>query len=305
LIAAPEPLPAPVKLTVGVNKVPHFCPMDRVPDMLKKMNIECEVAVFARYADTRTAMASGSIDLGAIGPADVPISVAQGLDTVVGLMGLGVSPKNPIVRNGVTVDQWSDLEGKRVGIAPGSAVWFQFAATLEEVNVPYSKLQIVNIQGGGMPFVQSMQRGDIDAFIGWEPFESMAIADNLATRVTKLDYSKSKAVGAELGLLGANKDAIANKKEAVRRFIWAYLKAQEEVSRSKDELATTIAHFTGLDPKFAPAVAATLTLGQFLTIDQVQRQAQAFYKFGVIPKDVSADLPKFFNTDLVRSVQKA
>jgi sulfonate transport system substrate-binding protein len=268
------------------------------------MNVEVQLVEFLRYADTRTALASGSIEVGTIGPADVPIAVSQGITSIIGLMGVGVSPKNPIAKKGVAIAKWDDLKGKRVGIAPGSAVWFQFAATLQEVGVPYKELQIVNIQGGGMPFVQSMQRGDLDVYAGWEPYESMSENDGTGYRVTALDFSTSKAVGAELGLIGVSKPTLEGKREALRRFLWAYLDAQKEAMSSKEKLAETIAAWTGLEPKFAASVAKVTTLGQFLTMDQVKRQAQAFHQFGVLTKDVSADLDKYFDPAIVKTVLK-
>ena len=223
LIDPPAPLSPPVKLTVGVVKVPHVVPFALVPELARPLGVEVEMVNFVRYADVRTALASGSIEIGSIGPAGVPIAVSQNLRGIVGLFGVGVSPKHPIVRNGVSLNSWEDLYGKRVAIAPGSAVWFQFAATVTEANINYGRLNIVNIQGGGQPFVQAMQRGDIDLFIGWfigwEPFESMAIQQGLAWRQTALDYSKSRAVGAELGMVGASRAALDGKREAVRRLV--------------------------------------------------------------------------------------
>src|SRR5947209_2549537 len=171
LIDRPAPLGEPVKLIVGYNKVPHVSPLKLIDARVKAMNVDVQLVEFLRYADTRTALASGSIEIGTIGPADVPIAVSQGITSIIGLMGVGVSPKNPIAKKDVKISTWDDLKGKRVGIAPGSAVWFQFAATLQEAGVPYNQLQIVNIQGGGMPFVQSMQRGDLDVDAGWGPYE--------------------------------------------------------------------------------------------------------------------------------------
>lgn len=304
LIDRPAPLPETVKLIVGYNKVPHVSPLKLIGERVKAMNVDVQLVEFLRYADTRTALASGSIEIGTIGPADVPIAVSQGITSIIGLMGVGVSPKNPIAKKGVAIAKWEDLKGKRVGIAPGSAVWFQFAATLQEVGVPYKELQIVNIQGGGMPFVQSMQRGDLDVYAGWEPYESMSENDGTGYRVTALDFSTSKAVGAELGLIGVSKPTLDGKREALRRFLWAYLDAQKEAMSSKEKLGETIAAWTGLEPKFAASVAKVTTLGQFLTMDQVKRQAQAFHQFGVLTKDVSADLDKYFDPAIVKTVLK-
>jgi sulfonate transport system substrate-binding protein len=301
--AQPAPLTPAVKLTVGQVKVPHVAPFHFLPAECARLGVELEMVNFVRYADVRTALASGSIEVGAIGPADVPIAVAQGLRNIVGLFGVGTSAKHPIVRNGVALESWADLMGKRIGIAPGSAVWFQMAATMVEQNVPYGRLNIVNIQGGGQPFVQAMQRGDIDVFFGWEPFESMAIAQGVAWRQTRLDYSTSRAVGAELGLVGATRAAIDAKREALRRFTWAYLKVQAEISESKPKLAEAISAWTGLPSDVATSVAAAMTLGQFLTLAQMQEQARTFHRLEVIPRDVSGELGGFFDQGIIASVR--
>lgn len=304
LPAKPAPLATRVKLTLGANTVPHVVPFQYIAEELKPFGVDVEVVKFARYADTRTALASGSLDMGSIGPADVPIALASGLKTITAICGVGVSPKNPIVKKGASLAKWSDLQGMRIGIAPGSAVWFQFAATMIENGIDYSKLTTLNMQGAGTVMVQAMQRGDIDAFICWEPFESMAIQQLGAQRIESLDYSTSKAVGAELGLLGASKAYLAANREAVKRFMWVYLSIQDRLNASKAAMAEGIAAWTGLDKVIAGNVAATMTLGQFLTLDQVKRQAKAFNQFGVLPRDVSGELGDYFESALVAEVLK-
>lgn len=298
LAPKPAPLDPPVKLTLGANIVPHVCPFHHIVAEAKPLGVDIELVKFARYADTRTALASGSIDAGSIGPADVPIALSQGIKTVGALMGVGRSAKYPIARKGVALAKWQDLIGPRIGIAPGSAVWFQFAATLTEAGVPYNKLSTVNIQGAGTSFLQAMQRGDIDLFIGWEPFESQAEQQGLGVRIEALDYSKSKAVGDELGLVGVNRDYLAKQREAVKRLVWAYLSIQDRLVASKQAFAQTIAAYTGLPESIADNVAKVTTLGQFLTLEQMQRQAATFHSLGVLTKDVSAELGPYFDRSL-------
>ena len=135
LAPKPAPLDPPVKLTLGANNVPHVCPFHHIAAEAKPLGVEIELVKFARYADTRTALASGSIDAGSIGPADVPIALSQGIKSIGALMGVGRSTKYPIAKKGLALAKWEDLIGPKVGIAPGSAVWFQFAATLIEANI--------------------------------------------------------------------------------------------------------------------------------------------------------------------------
>ena len=305
LSPAPAPLSPPVKLTLGANMVPHVCPFQDVVAEAKPLGVDIELVKFARYADTRTALASGSIDAGSIGPADVPIALSQGIKSIGALMGVGRSTKYPIAKKGLALLKWEDLIGPKVGIAPGSAVWFQFAATLIEANVPYNKLSTINIQGAGTSFLQAMQRGDIDLFIGWEPFESQAEEQGLGVRIEALDYSRSKAVGDELGLVGVNRDYLAKNREAVKRLVWAYLAIQDRLNASKEEFARTIAAYTGLPESVAGNVAKVTTLGQFLTLEQMQRQAATFNKLGVLTKDVSGELGGYFDSSIAADMAKA
>ena len=296
---APEPLPSPVKLTLGAAKVAHLAPLVRVPEILKPLGVELEIVEFVRYADARTALATGSLDLATVGPADLPIALSQGIKSMVALMGVGSSPKYVVARNGVELNAWSDLEGKKVAIAPGSAVWFQFVATLQEAGVPYNALDIVNIQGGGSNFDQALQRGDVDAIITWEPFESTPVVEGYGYWATDLDYSVSKAVGAELGMIAASKDAVTGKRDTVERFIWAYVKEQERLAADQAAFADAIGTYTGIKPEIATRIAQTIELGAVLSLEQMQRQAKTFHELGVIQADVSGELPDHYAGDLV------
>ena len=132
---------------------------------------------------------------------------------------------------------WEDLKGKKIAIAPGSAVWFQLAATLVEKGVPYNSFEAVNIQGGGANFDQALKKGDVDGLVTWEPFESIPVMDGYGYFARNLEYGSSKAVGAELGLLVASKTAAESKRAAVERFVWVYLKTQEELAQSPQKFA--------------------------------------------------------------------
>lgn len=298
----PAPLPKPVTLTVGAAKVAHLSPMALIADDLRNMGVELKQVDFVRYADARTALAAGSLDLATVGPADLPIAISQGITNMVALMGVGTQAKYPVVRNGVDISTWQALEGKAVAVAPASAVWFQFVATLQEQGVDYAKLKVVNIQGAGSNFDQALKRGDVDAIITWEPFESTPVVDGYGYWPKALDYSKSRAVGAELGMFAATRNAVTEQRGAVERFVWAYVAAQERLAASPAAFAQAITAYTGIAPEIAARIAAGITLGAVLSLEQMQRQAKEFNRLGVIQRDVSAELPKYFAGDLVTQV---
>jgi sulfonate transport system substrate-binding protein len=286
----PAPLSPRVELTVGYQKVGHLAPMVMITDELKKLGVDIKLVEFVRYADARTALLAGSLDVASVGPADLAISLAQGSKNVVGLMGVGSSPKYVIGRKGVKFDSWDDLKGKKIAIAPGSAVWFQFAATLVENKIPYNSFQAVNIQGGGANFDQALKNGEVDGIVTWEPFESIPVMDGYGYFAKNLEYSSSKAVGAELGMIMASKQAVDTKRAAVERFVWTYLKKQEELSKSPEKFAEAYAKLSGMAPDISAKAAQIIKLGEVISPEQIQRQAKAFADLGVIQKDVSGEI---------------
>ena len=295
---------ASTTLTVGYQKVGHLAPMVLLADDLKKAGIEVKMVEFARYADARTALLAGSLDVASVGPADLAIALANGSTNMVGIMGVGASPKYVIGKTGMKLDSWDDLKGKKVAIAPGSAVWFQFAATLVEKGIPYTSITAVNIQGGGANFNQALEKGEVDAIVTWEPFESIPVMKGYGFMAKSLDYSASKAVGAELGMLVATKAAATEKRAAVEAFVAAYVAKMKEREGSKDKFAAAIAQLTGLDAPVSLRVAEAIKLGPVITPDQIKRQAKAFTELGVIPKDVSGEIDKFWDGSFLEKATK-
>ena len=286
----PAPLSPPVELTVGYQKVGHLAPMILIADDLKKLGVDLKLVEFVRYADARTALLAGSLDVASVGPADLAISLAQGSTNVVGIMGVGSSPKYVVARKGVKFDSWNDLKGKKIAIAPGSAVWFQFAATLVEKGIPYNSFEAVNIQGGGANFDAALKKGEVDGIVTWEPFESIPVMEGYGFFAKNLEYGSSKAVGAELGMIMASKSAAEKKRAALERFVWAYLKTQGELAKSPEKFADAYAKLSGMQPNIAAEAAKVITLGEVISTDQITRQAKAFSDLGVIQKDVSGQI---------------
>lgn len=295
----PKPLSPPVTLTVGYQKVGHLAPMILIADDLKKLGVDLKLVEFVRYADARTALLAGSLDMASVGPADLAIALAQGSTNIVGLMGVGSSPKYVVAGKDVKLEKWEDIKGKKIAIAPGSAVWFQFAATLVEKNIPYNSFTAVNIQGGGANFDQALKKGEIDAIVTWEPFESIPVLEGYGYFAKNLEYGSSKAVGPELGLIAASKNAVDTKKDAVERFVWAYLKSQEAMAKSPKAFADAYAKLSGMTPELAAKASEVIKLGEVVSPDQIKRQAKAFADLGVIQKDVSGDVEKHWDGSFV------
>ncbi len=303
-IAAPGALPSRVELIVGHAKSAHTCPLSAVPEMLKPLGVDIKFVEFIRYADARTAIGSGSVDIATTAPGDILVLLSQGVTSVKAVTGVGSSKKFVMAKKASDIPNWDALRGKRLGIPAGSAVWAQYAASVTERNFPYDAPKVINIQGGGPSFIQALQRGDVDAVLSWQPFESVMLVEKTG-EFTPLEYGDSKAVGGELGMFAATINALTAKREALNRFFWAYATVEKQLLGDRAAFAKAIAAYTGVAEPIAASISENVKLGGVLSLEQLQRQAKFFHDMGVLQKDVSGQVAGFWDNSPMRDAASA
>jgi len=175
LVAAPAL--AQVKVKQGMLNVPALSPLYLLPEEAKKHGIDIEVVMFQRFADARTALVTGDIQLTAFGPQDISLALGQGAKTLVGVAGVGSGNDCLLVRRGEDVKDWKVVADKRIGVGAGSISWLKFAASVQENGLQYNKLKIVNIVGGGSNYLKALQGKEIDMAVVWQPFCAQAIVE--------------------------------------------------------------------------------------------------------------------------------
>src|SRR5262247_1209808 len=216
------PLPQPVKIKQGMLNVPALSPLWLLPEVAAKYNIEIESVMFQRFADARTALVSGDIQLTAFGPQDISLALGQGVKSLVGVAGIGSGNDCLIVRKGEDIKDWSALKGKAIGVGAGSISWLKFAASAQEHGIDYPSLKIVNIMGGGGNYLKALQAKEIDMAVVWQPFCAQGIVDGMAQYPT-IDHNTSKTVGGLISVLAVNKNFMEKNRDATQRLVVAYL----------------------------------------------------------------------------------
>src|SRR2546422_5994038 len=93
-------LPAAVTVKQGMLNVPALSPLWLLPEYAAKYNIQMEPVMFQRFADARTALASGDLDITAFGPQDISLGLGQGIKSMVGVAGVGYGNDCLVVRKG-------------------------------------------------------------------------------------------------------------------------------------------------------------------------------------------------------------
>src|SRR4051794_30716449 len=292
------PLPQPLTIKQGMLNVPALSPLWLLPEEAAKYNIQVETVMFQRFADARTALVSGDIQLTAFGPQDISLALGQGAKTLVGVAGVGSGNDCLIVRKGEDVKDWKSVAEKRVGVGAGSISWLKFAASVQENGLQYNKLKIINIVGGGGNYLKALQGKEIDLAVVWHPFCAQAIVDGFAAYPT-LDHNRSKTVGGLIAVLAVNRPFMEKNRDTVQKLVSAYIGVLDIARKDTGRWAKIYADKAGLPENVAAESIRTTRLDPTLPLESIKRISKFLSDNGVITRDVSGEVAQYYNYDFL------
>ena len=291
-------LPAPVTVKQGMLNVPALSPLWLLPEYAAKYNIQIEIVMFQRFADARTALATGDIQLAAFGPQDISLALGQGTKTLMGVAGVGRGNDCLIVRKGEDITAWKSVADKRVGVGAGSISWLKFAASVQENGLEYGKLKIVNIVGGGGNYLKALQNKEIDMAVVWHPFCAQAIVEGFGAYPT-IDHNLSKTVGGLISVLAVNRGFMDQNRDAVQRLVAAYVDVLAYAQANPRRWASIYAEKAGLPENVAAESIRTTQLDAALPLESIRRISKFLSDNGVITRDVSGELSQHYTYEFL------
>ena len=98
--------------------------------------------------------------------------------------------------------------------------------------------------------------------------------------------------------------ALTTKREAVKRFLWAYLKAEEDMIKNPALFAEAYSRYTGLPLDVTRESSKIIKLGGVINTEQVKLQAAAAFKQGIIQKDVTNEVAALYDDSLAREIKR-
>ena len=292
------PLPAPVKVKQGMLNVPALSPLWLLPEYAGKYNIQIEQVMFQRFADARTALASGDLDITAFGPQDISLGLGQGIKSMVGVAGVGSGNDCLVVRKGDDIKDWKSLQGKNIGVGAGSISWLKFAASVQENGGDYGALKIINIMGGGTNYLKALQGKEIDMAVVWHPYCAQGIVDGYAQYPT-IDHNTSKAVGGLISVLAVNKGFMEKHRDVVQRLVVAYVDVLKVATADRGRWAKIYAEKAGLPENVAAESIRTTKLDPTMPLESIKRISKFLSDNGVITRDVSGEIAQHYTYDFL------
>jgi ABC-type nitrate/sulfonate/bicarbonate transport system substrate-binding protein len=289
---------APFKIKQGILTVAPISPLLALPEFAKKYNLEIEFVTFQRFADARTALATGDIDATPFGPHDISLALAQGNKSLVGVMGIADGGDCVVVRKGEDIKDWKALTGKTVGVGAGSISWLKFAASTQEAGVPYNSMKIVNIVGGGANYTRALQAKEIDMAVVWQPFCAQAVVQGFGM-YPSVDHNKSRMVGGMVAVMGVNRSFMEKNRDVTQRLVNAYVDTLNHFKVNRSRWGQLFAQQSGLSTDVAIEAIQYTTLDETMPLEAIKRVTKYLANNGILAKDVSNELESSFNYEFL------
>ena len=258
-----------------------------------KYGFRTEVVDAITNAEQQRNIQSG-VDVGSLGYQAAAVMAEQNVANVKFIAGMYVSGQNLIMRQGVQLRSWKDLEGKKIGRPPGTYASILFTLAAEINKVDLSKVNLVNTTAAGPAELQALKSGDLDEFVLWSPIIDRAVVDGYGYYPPCCDIGSTKEFGAGNQLLAANTEFLKDRKTVVN-FLKAYVESMDFYGRNPDKTVALVAQYTGGNNAVLSEAMKHSKWDVRADIQNAINVAKEGPKFGFTKTDMSGKVPAFFD----------
>jgi ABC-type nitrate/sulfonate/bicarbonate transport system substrate-binding protein len=260
----------------------------------KKYGLRSEVSTAITNADQQRAIQTGAVEVGSLGYESPAIMAEQNVTNVKIIAGMYDAGQNLIMRKGVVLSSWKQLEGKRIGRPPGSYAAILFALAAEANHVDLSKVHLINTTAAGPAELQALKNGDLDGLVLWSPIIDRAVVEGYAYYPSCCDIGATTEFGNGNQMLAANTDFLKNRSLVVK-YLKAYVEAMEFYRSHLDRMITLVAQYTGGSPAILKEAIKHSEWDYRLNVQNAVNVAKEGPKFGFTKADMSGKVPRYFD----------
>ena len=136
-----------------------------------------QMSVLFTYADQQRAAQNSQTELATTGINNPAIIADQGITDLRYVAGQQFGGQNLILRKNVMADTWKALEGKTIGVVPGTYARVLFLVAAQEGGADLEKIKIVNVSVGATA-LEALRKGDLDGFVLFAPMTDQVVVRN-------------------------------------------------------------------------------------------------------------------------------
>jgi ABC-type nitrate/sulfonate/bicarbonate transport system substrate-binding protein len=242
-----------------------------------------QMSVLFTYADQQRAAQNSQAEIATTGINNPAIIADQGITNLRYIAGQQFGGQNLLLRKNVTADNWQALEGKTIGVVPGTYARVLFLVAAQEGGADLEKIKIVNVSVGATA-LEALRKGDLDGFVLFAPMTDQVVIEGTGYYPPKLDIGACSLGPANGGIL-ATTEFLANTALALN-FMKAYVASIQEMQNEAafTKVATQLA---GVSAAVAQESFRNLYLSEAIDVKAITAAAKLGPRFGFTKSDVS------------------
>lgn len=289
---AAQNAPAVIGVTISRSlSAPFLWGFDRIG---KDYGLSTKISDAITNADQQRYIQTGAVQVGSLGYQSAAVMAEQGVTNVKIIAGMYYAGQNLVMRKGVVLNSWKDLEGKKIGRPPGTYASILFTLAAQQNAVDLSKVTLVNITSAGPAELQALKNGDLDGLVLWSPIIDRAVVDGYAYYPACCDIGSTKEFGNGNQLLAANTDFLKDRSLVVT-FLKAYIKAMAFYRSHPDQTISLVAQYTGASPMILKEAIKHSQWDYRVNLKTAVNVTKQGPKFGFTKTDMSAKVPGYFD----------
>jgi ABC-type nitrate/sulfonate/bicarbonate transport system substrate-binding protein len=258
-------------------------PIWNVSSHAAQYGFSVQMSVLFTYADQQRAAQGNQTELATTGINNPAIIADQGISNLRYIAGQQFGGQNLILRKNVNAETWKSLEGKTIGVVPGTYARVLFLVAAQEGGADLEKIKIVNVSVGATA-LEALRKGDLDGFVLFAPMTDQVVVEGIGYYPPKLDIGACSLGPANGGIL-ANTSFLANKALALN-FMKAYVASVHEM---QDEAAfeKVAIQLAGINAAVAKEAFRNLYFSEAIDVKAIKDAAKLGPRFGYTKTDGS------------------
>lgn len=285
---------APKVVRIASARGVNFYPLWGMAPFAEKYGIHTEMVAVVTNADQQRAVQSGNVEIATQGYQNPAIMAEQGVTNVKIISGVYLGGQNLIMRKGVDLKSWKDLEGKKIGCAPGTFAQIMFILAAQANGADVSKINLVNVTAVGTAELQALKSGDLDGLVLFSPMIDRPVVEGYAYYPPCCDINSTATFDGRNQLLAANSAFLKDRQTAVN-FLKAYLNSERYYLQNRDKAIELAATFTGVSKEVVAEALKHAKLEPRIDIQTAVAIAKQGPKFGFTKDDESGKIASFFD----------
>ncbi len=284
------------RVTIAASRGIVSAPVWNVAAHAPRYGFTSEISELFTYADQQRAVQGYQTTAATAGITQPAILADQGVRNVWYVAGQMWGGQNLIIRTGVRAAGWKDLEGKTIGVVPGTytRILFLIAARTNGVNL--GAVNIRNVSAGATA-IEALRRGELDGLALFSPIIDTLVVEGAAYYPRNLDIGTT-ALGPANGGILANDRFLADH-DLATRFMKAYIDSLTEMQTNEDAFVRVATQIAGIRPEVARKAKQRIVFGYLVDLQAIHRAATYGVEFGFTRQDIAAQVERYVSLDVL------